>query len=57
MLRCEYEPQGEVVDAALTRKPSKEGCANRTKTDTGRQGENPKALEINLVKELGKLTP
>ncbi len=29
----------------------------RTKTDTGRQGEDPKALEITLVKELGKLTP
>jgi hypothetical protein len=27
------------------------------KTDTGRQGENPKALEITLVKELGKITP
>ena len=27
------------------------------KTDTGRWGENPKALERTLVKELGKLTP
>ena len=27
------------------------------KTDTGRQGEHPKALERTLVKELGKLTP
>jgi hypothetical protein len=26
-------------------------------TDTGRQGEYPKALETTLVKELGKLTP
>ena len=26
-------------------------------TDTGRRGENPKALERTLVKELGKLTP
>ena len=26
-------------------------------TDTGRQGEYPKALERTLVKELGKLTP
>ena len=29
----------------------------RTKTDTGRRGEYPKALERTLVKELGKLTP
>jgi hypothetical protein len=28
----------------------------RTKTDTGRLGENPKALERTVVKELGKLT-
>jgi len=26
-------------------------------TDTGRQGENPKARERTLVKELGKMTP
>ena len=26
-------------------------------TDTGRQGENPKALERTLAKELGKMTP
>ena len=26
-------------------------------TNTGRRGENPKALERNPVKELGKLTP
>ena len=26
-------------------------------TDTGRQGENPKALERTRVKELGKLVP
>jgi hypothetical protein len=29
----------------------------RTKTDTGRRGEDPKALERTLVKELGKFTP
>ena len=29
----------------------------RTKTDTGRRGEYPKALERTVVKELGKLTP
>ena len=26
-------------------------------TDTGRQGEYPKALELTVVKELGKLAP
>ena len=26
-------------------------------TDTGGQGENPKALEKTLVKELGKIAP
>ncbi len=30
---------------------------NRTKTDTGRRGEYPKALERTVLKELGKLTP
>ena len=30
---------------------------NRTKTDTGRQGEYPKALERTVLKELGKMTP
>ena len=29
----------------------------RTKTDTGRRGEDPKALERTLLKELGKITP
>ena len=29
----------------------------RTKTDTGRWGEYPKALEKTVLKELGKLTP
>jgi hypothetical protein len=30
---------------------------DRTETDTGRQGEYPKALERTVVKELGNLTP
>ena len=29
----------------------------RTKTDTGRSGEKPQALERTVVKELGKMTP
>jgi hypothetical protein len=31
--------------------------ATRTKTDTGRRGEYPQALERTAVKELGNLTP
>ena len=31
--------------------------AARTKTDTGRRGEYPQALERTAVKELGNLTP
>ncbi len=38
-------------------KPSGVGHGARTKTDTGRQGEKPQALEKTVVKELGKLTP
>ena len=30
---------------------------DRTKTDTGRLGEYPKALERTVLKEFGKLTP
>ena len=29
----------------------------RTKTDTGRRGEYPQALERTMLKELGNLTP
>jgi len=37
--------------------PLGSGIGVRTKTDTGRWGENPQALERTAVKELGKLTP
>ena len=48
----------EVIDAMLPRKTSKlQVVLGRTKTDTGRQGENPKALERTRVKELGKMVP
>ena len=48
----------EVVDAMLTGKVSKHKY-NRTvlQTDTGRQVENTKAIEITWVKELGKIAP
>ncbi len=38
-------------------KPSGDKHETRTKTDTGRRGEKPQALEKTVVKELGKLTP
>ena len=38
-------------------KPSGDNHGIRTKTDTGRCGEKPQALERMVVKELGKLTP
>ena len=38
-------------------KPLPDEVGARTKTDTGRRDEYSKALEITLVKELGKLTP
>ncbi len=38
-------------------KPSGDKHETRTKTDTGRRGEKPQALERTVVKELGKLTP
>jgi hypothetical protein len=44
--------------ASLPRKTSNRTTTHiRTKTDTGRRGEYPKALEITVLKELGKLTP
>jgi hypothetical protein len=54
-----------VVEADLRRslwrrnreKPAGDDTVARTKTDTGRRGEYPKALERTAVKELGNLTP
>ncbi len=48
LLKCmEEEPRKALVDKMRT----------RTKTDTGRRGEYPQALERTVLKELGKLTP
>ena len=48
----------EVIDARLPRKTSKlQVAGGRTKTDTGGQDENSKALERTRVKELGKMVP
>ena len=42
----------------LSRKTSNRTTVRiRTKTDTGRRGEYPQALERTVLKELGKLTP
>ena len=38
-------------------KPDGDDTVARTKTDTGRRGEYPQALERTAVKELGNLTP
>ena len=48
----------KVVNSMLPGKASQ--LVNRVtvpQTDTGRQGEHPKALERTLVKELGKIAP
>ena len=46
-------------DRPLPRKASVESTARATvpQTDTGGRGEDPKALERTLLKELGKMTP
>ena len=54
-------PQLHFVQLSLWRE-GQEKCVGddtvtRTKTDTGRRGEYPKALERTAVKELGNLTP
>ena len=49
----------EVADALLPRKASQvmTHSVSVPQTDTGRQGEYPKALELSVVKELGKFAP
>ena len=49
--------QSEVVEAMPPRKASREVGRARTKTDTGRQVENTKAIGRTLEKELGKMAP
>ncbi len=50
-------PSGRCRVDWFQEKPSSDDHESRTKTDTGRCGEKPQALEIMVVKELGKLTP
>ena len=48
----------ELVDSMLPRKAARIVLLPPVpQTNTGRQGEHPKAIEITLVKELGKMTP
>jgi hypothetical protein len=48
---------GESLTPCLLEKPLGRTVRARTKTDTGRQVENTKVIEITLVKELGKMAP
>ena len=48
---------GEVPESMPPRKASREVGRARTKTDTGGQVENTKAIGRTLVKELGKMVP
>ncbi len=50
-------PSGRCWVDRFQEKPFGDKHTSRTKTDTGRRGEKPQALEIMVVKELGKLTP
>ena len=47
----------EVAKTMPPRKASREVGRARTKTDTGRQVENTKAIGRTLEKELGKMAP
>ena len=49
--------KGEVPEAMPPRKASREVARARTKTDTGGQVENTKAIGRTLEKELGKMAP
>ena len=50
-------PHGRSSSAMPPRKASRENGRARTKTDTGGQVENTKAIGRTLVKELGKMAP
>jgi hypothetical protein len=49
--------KAEVLEAMPPRKASREVGRARTKTDTGGQVENTKAIGRTLEKELGKMAP
>ena len=47
----------EQLEIPPRKPPNRTTVHIRTKTDTGRRGEYPKALERTVFKELGNLTP
>ena len=47
----------EVLAGSAKKTFVRRSMADRTKTDTGRRGEKPQALERTPLKELGKMTP
>ena len=55
--RSDAEPSGRSHWTNRLENPLGSEFGVRTKTDTGRWGEYPKALERTAVKELGKLDP
>ena len=54
-LRGRFVPDGQLRRGREER--GEDDPVARTKTDTGRRGEYPQALERTAVKELGKITP
>ena len=56
-VRCELALSRRLPDAMPPRKASREVGRARTKTDTGGQVENTKAIGRTLEKELGKMAP
>jgi hypothetical protein len=55
MVKGVYDP--EVVGRTAKKNPCSTKPVSVPQTDTGRRDEYSKALEITLVKELGKLAP
>ena len=55
--RSDAEPAGRSHRTDRQENPLGSSTGVRTKTDTGRWGEYPKALERTAVKEFGKITP
>ena len=53
----ERNTSSEAPDPTLPRKAAIAPYAPVPQTDTGRRGENPKADERSIVKELGKMAP
>jgi hypothetical protein len=58
MLKYDGEIKNDLFEAILPRKVTKDIVLLSVPiTDTSSQGENPKASETTIAKELGKMTP